>query len=70
MKNIVVKNITGVIFGGFSSRFWSLRKQMNLVDLTNQTEKREHQLAMIPFYAWECITIQQKDLDIDLVIKD
>jgi len=30
-----VSQIKGIIFGGFSSRFWALRKQMNLIDSQN-----------------------------------
>jgi hypothetical protein len=42
-----VEDITGVIYGGFSSRFWLSRKQIN--SLGDDEEP--------PFYAWECITL-------------
>ena len=62
-----INEIEGFIFGGFSSRFWSFRKQMNLIDMTIDTEETRKQ---IPFYPWECITIQCKCRDLDLVIKN
>jgi len=33
-KSIKIEEIKGVIFGGLSSRFWSFRKQLNLIDMT------------------------------------
>ena len=55
-------DITGIIYGGFSSRFWMLRKHMNCLDIEYNDERN------IPFYSWQCITIQMKDRDVDLVI--
>ena len=47
-----ISEIQSIIFGGFSSRFWLLRKYMNSVDTKyiNQKDK-------VPFYAWDCITL-------------
>ena len=57
-------DVQGIIFGGFSSRFWMLRKQFNSFD------KKKYQNDEVPFYAWECITIQMKNREIDLVLKN
>lgn len=54
--------IEGIIFGGMSSRFWMLRKHINSLD--------SESLKKLPFYSWNCITLQLKRRDIDLVIKD
>ena len=56
--------IKGFIYGAFSSRFWILRKHINSIPLSN------FKLGIVPFYAWECITIETKNRYIDLVIKD
>ena len=56
-----IDEIEGIIYGGFSSRFWIFRKHINSMC---KTEKGE-----IPFYAWECVTlILNKGREIDLVI--
>jgi len=57
-----VSDITGFVYGGLSSRFWMLRKYIN--SLTNK------ELNDMPFYSWNCITINHKDRDIDLVIRN
>lgn len=57
-----ITDIQSFTFGGFSSRFWLLRKHINSM---------EHQkLLDLPFYCWECITISTKERDIDLIIKN
>jgi hypothetical protein len=57
-----VSEIRGIIFGGISSRFWLLRKHINsLTDIKK--------LRNFPFFAWNCITLQLKDREVDLVIK-
>jgi len=43
------KDISSFVFGGFSSRFWMLRKHINSMD--------EAKLKDLPFFCWECITI-------------
>ena len=65
--SINIKEVKGIIFGGLSSRFWSFRKQLNLVDMSHHLESIKKQ---IPFYSWECLTIQCKDRDVDLVIRN
>ena len=57
-----ISEIKGFIFGGFSSRFWMLRKQINSMELA----EFEHQ----DFYCWESISIETSSREIDLVIKD
>jgi len=54
-KTFDIKNIKGIIFGGLSSRFWSFRKQLNLIDMSHNLDSINKQ---IPFLSWECLTIQ------------
>jgi len=56
------KKVKGIIFGGISSRFWMYKKHINLMSL------RDHKLELAPFYAWQCVTIELDDREIDLVI--
>jgi len=53
--------IEGFIFGGFSSRFWMYRKHIN-----SSGERTDS----MPFYSWECITLQLKHRDVDLIIQN
>lgn len=55
-----LKEITSFLYGGFSSRFWMLRKHVNSMSDTSK----------LPFYSWECITLQLKLRDIDIVIEN
>ena len=48
-----------------NSRFWLFRKYLN--QLSTKDYKDEDQ--NIPFFAWQCISIQCKDRDVDLIIK-
>ena len=57
-----IKDIKAFIFGGFSSRFWILRKHICSLE--------KEDLKNLPFYSWNCITIKTTKRDIDLVIKD
>jgi len=57
-----VSSIQSFIYGGFSSRFWLMRKHINSM--------QPSELKDLPFYCWECITIQTDTRDIDLVIKN
>jgi len=54
--------ILNIIFGGFSSRFWMLNKHIN------QLEKLQFFKNEVPFKSWECITLQLKHRDVDLII--
>jgi len=56
-----LSDIEGIVYGGFSSRFWIFRKHINSMAKTENGE--------MPFYAWECVTlILNKGREIDLVI--
>ena len=48
-QSINIKEMSNILFGGISSKFWSFRKQLNMVDLTHL---REQKLKLIPFFAW------------------
>jgi len=55
-------DIKSFIYGGFSSRFWMLRKHINC--LTSNEFKNA------PFKSWNCITLRLERRDVDLVIED
>ena len=57
-----VDDITSFVFGGFSSRFWLLRKHVNSMSLK--------ELNGLPFYCWECITLYTNTHSINIVIKN
>ena len=59
-----LSEIKGLIFGGQSSRFWILRRHVNALD------KSKFYKDELPFYAWQCLTLQLENREIDLVIKD
>ena len=54
------KHVKNFVFGGFSSRFWVYRKQI--------IGSKKNELMDLPFYSWQCITIQLPNRDVDLVI--
>lgn len=56
-----IDDIQGIIYGGQSSRFWMLRKHINTLPRS--------QLDNLPFYSWNCITLQLSNRDVDLVIR-
>jgi hypothetical protein len=56
-----MEEVEGIMFGGFSSRFWLHRK--SILSMTTK------ELQKLPFYSWECLTIFLKEREIDLVIK-
>ena len=57
-----IKDIKSFVYGGFGSRFWLMRKHINSIDMKD--------LADLPFYCWECITIYTQQSELNLVIKD
>ena len=57
-----LSEIKGIIFGGLSSRFWLFRKHINNL--------QRQDLNRLPFYSWQCLTIQLEGRDIDLVVPD
>jgi hypothetical protein len=70
-----ISDIQGIIYGGFSSRFWIFRKHLSCLDysiIMKDTKKRKFRggKTELPFYSWQCITLKLSDRDVDLVIKD
>lgn len=59
-SSFAIKEVTGFIYGGFSSRFWMLRKHTNFLDRIIMNH--------LPFFAWQCISILMPGRTIDLVI--
>ena len=57
-----LSSITSFIYGGLSSRFWMLRKHFCSLNFEAGAELN------LPFYNWQCITLQTKNRDIDLVV--
>ena len=57
-----INKIKSFLFGGFSSRFWILRKHINSMQIED--------LDDLPFFSWQCISLELKNRCIDLVIKD
>ena len=60
--DFLLSDIQGFIYGGQSSRFWMLRKFINSFQFNN--------LDNIPFYPWQCITLQFKHREEAFVIED
>ena len=60
-----VDDIKAIIVGGVSSKFWQMRKYLNQIHPEEYLKKSKD----IPFYAWQCITLQLQSEDIDLIIK-
>ena len=59
-----LSDVKGILYGGISSRFWLLRKHLILLD------RCKHTCGHVPFYSWQCITLQMENRDVDLVIKN
>lgn len=57
-----LEDIKGFTFGGFSSRFWMLRKHINSMD--------RESLKTLPFYCWDCIVLEKQFRSVDLVIRN
>ena len=55
-----ISDIKSITIGGAESRFWCARKHINSMET-------EH-LRELPFYCWDCLTIETVDRDINLVI--
>ena len=62
-SSCLLKEIQGIIFGGQNSRFWMLRKHINMM--------KPEDLKDLPFHSWNCITLLRPHRcgDVDLVIK-
>ena len=80
-----IEDIRGIIYGGMSSRFWLYRKHIIYLDSqydnaiiddnddshqVNVNYKPPKQQTKVPFFSWECITLELPGRNIDLVIKD
>lgn len=59
-----LSQIKSISFGGFSSRFWSLRKHII------STEFQFQKPLNLPFYSWQCISLNLNNRDVDIVIKN
>lgn len=57
-----IEDIKMISFGGFTSRFWMLRKHFN-------STRQEDIKLDAPFYSWECLSIDVGYRDVDLVIR-
>lgn len=62
LASCYISEIQSFVFGGFTSRFWLLRKHINSMEAKD--------LDQLPFYAWECLTLRLARRDVNLVIKD
>jgi hypothetical protein len=60
-----VSDIQGILYGPQSSRFWLYRKHIMTMEM-----KRFKNSSMLPFMAWECLTLQLKNRSVDLVIRN
>ena len=56
-----IDQIEGILVGGYNTRFWMYRK--HLINIPN------YNFNKLPFYNWQCLTIQMAHRDVDLVIK-
>lgn len=69
-----ITDIQGIIYGGITSRFWIYRKHMCSLDFSiisnDSTNVKKSRRKILPFYAWQCITLVLKDRMVDLVIKN
>lgn len=57
-----IREINSFIFCGLSSRFWLQRK--HIISMSEQ------EIGDIPFYSWQCLTLNLEHRDVDLVIYD
>ena len=60
-----IEDIQGISFGPVTSRFWLFRKHMNTMDSNALNDENN-----LPFHGWHCLTIQLRNRDVDLVIKN
>ena len=56
-----LEDIQGFVYGGVTSRFWVHRKHINAL--------APDKIDLLPFNSWNCITLQLKHRDVDLVIR-
>ena len=64
-KSFDISEIESILFGCVGSRFWVYRKHINSM------EHKDIKAGKMPFYAWECLTINlQGGRELNLVIKN
>jgi hypothetical protein len=56
--------IKSFVVGGLSSRFWAMRKHINMMTAKDMDNHG------LPFYSWECITLYLENRKIYLVIQN
>ena len=69
ISEIEISKITGFIYGSFSTRFWMMRIGLNDT-ISDSIERGSTKGVVLPFYAWQCISLQTESRDVDLVIPD
>ena len=69
ISEIEISKITGFIYGSFSTRFWMMRIGLN-DKISDSIERGSAEGVVLPFYAWQCISLQLEGRDVDLVIQD
>ena len=60
-----LKDIEGIVSGPSSTRFWLFRKHMITMDIKNFKDPKD-----VPWYSWECLSLQMRHRDVDIVIRD
>lgn len=60
-SSFYVKDVKNIVYGGFSSRFWMLRK--HIISMSKKAVKNA------PFFSWNCLTIDVGYREINLVIR-
>ena len=58
----IIQDISGFVFGGITSRFWGMRKHINSIS--------GKELDKLPFYCWECVSLEGKLRNVDLIIQE
>ena len=61
-SSFYASDVQNIIYGGFTSRFWMLRK--HIISMSKDDIK------FAPFYSWNCLTIDVGYRKINLVIRD
>lgn len=60
-SSFYISDVLNVVYGGFSSRFWMLRKHI--------CSMSKDDVVFAPFYSWNCFTIDVGYRQINLVIR-
>lgn len=60
-----ISDVESIVYGGASSRFWIFRKHINSMNIQDIKANK------MPFYAWECITINlATGREVNIVVKN